>query len=254
MKRMFILVVLAGIVLVGCQSGSQEPPVAVTPAANEKAEPAEPDIGRGLAAWWKFDETSGKTAQDSSGNGRNGTLAGELSFNSASAEGRVGNALKLESKSDLVQVNGYKGIIGTHPRTAAAWIKTEHNDGRILAWGREDGGEMFIFGFIRDSVGVTPKGGYLYMNQRANDNKWHHVAAVVEKADLPNLHDDVKIYLDGEEAEIDDIGILDLWPIDTVSDQDVTIGKGFRGLLDDVRIYDRPLSEVEIELLFKSAE
>jgi hypothetical protein len=31
---------------------------------------------------------------------------------------------------------------------------------------------------------------------------------------------------------------------------DVSIGKGFSGALDDVRLYDRALTEKEIELLF----
>ena len=35
------------------------------------------------------------------------------------------------------------------------------------------------------------------------------------KAELPNLHDDVTLYLDGAPAEIHDIGLLDLWPIQT---------------------------------------
>ena len=52
-------------------------------------------------------------------------------------------------------------------------------------------------------------------------------------------------------AEIHDIGLLDLWPIDTGSDLDVRIGRRFKGLIDDVRIYDRALSEDEIKTLFE---
>ena len=112
---------------------------------------------------------------------------------------------------------------------------------------------MFIFGFIRGRVGITPKGGYFYMNERVSDDKWHHVAAVVHvvhEAELPNLHDDVTLYRDGEVAIIHDIGLLPLWPINTPSDLDVAIGKGFEGCIDDVRIYDRALSYDEIRLLF----
>jgi hypothetical protein len=257
MKRISILVVLAGMVLGGCDSSVQGPaPGAgpehrtITPAAGENAASAEPDISKGLVAWWKFDETSGKTAQDSSGNGRKGTLMGELSF----AEGRMGNALNFESEDAFVQIEGYKGITGTKPRTVSAWIKTKEGDGWILAWGRDEAGEMFKFGHFRGRIGIIPKGGYLFMNETTRDDNWRHIAAVVQEAELPNLHDHVNLYLDGEEAEIHDIGILDLWPIDTGSELDVVIGKGFRGLLDDVRIYARPLSEEEIELLYKSAE
>jgi hypothetical protein len=72
----------------------------------------------------------------------------------------------------------------------------------------------------------------------------------VDDVELPNLHDDVRLYQDGELAEIDDIGLLDLWPINTGSKLDVRIGRRFEGLLDDVRIYDRPLSEDEVKTLF----
>ena len=89
------------------------------------------------------------------------------------------------------------------------------------------------------------------MNDTVNDDQWHHVAAVLIKGDPPNLHDSVKLYLDGERAAIHDIGLLDLWPIDTGSEVDVRIGRRFNGQIDDVRIYDRPLSVDEVNALFK---
>ena len=76
-----------------------------------------------LMGWWKFDETSGKTAADSSQHDRKGTLGAELSFDKNSAEGKFGKALKL-AKDDAVEIKGYKGVTGTRPRTVAAWIKT----------------------------------------------------------------------------------------------------------------------------------
>lgn len=81
------------------------------------------------------------------------------------------------------------------------------------------------------------------------DGEWHHVATVVHEAELPNLHDNVTLYLDGEVAEIDDIGLLDLWPIETEAGQDVTIGVGFRGAVDELRIYNRELSDGEVAAL-----
>jgi hypothetical protein len=110
---------------------------------------------------------------------------------------------------------------------------------------------MWTLGFIRERIGVTPKGGYLYINDVIHDDKWHHIAAVVKEAELPNLHDDVKLYKDGTLAEIHDIGLLDLWPIDTGNEMDVRIGKRFLCLVDDIRIYDRALPEDQIMALFK---
>jgi len=71
----------------------------------------------------------------------------------------------------------------------------------------------------------------------------------VREASPPNLHDDVKLYRDGVPAEIDDIGLLDLWPIETGDKEDVKIGQRYKGLIDDLRIYDHALSDDEIKAL-----
>ena len=215
-----------------------------------KDKPKSLDTDPNLVGWWTFNETTGKTAVDSSPHHRKGTLMGDLSFDENSADGRIGRALKLNGK-DQVQITNYKGVTGTKPRTIAAWIKTGKTQGEIISWGTDDFGKMCIFGFIRGRIGITPSGGYLYMNDPIHDDKWHHVAVVVKEVELPNLHDDVTLFKDGEIAEIHDIGLLDLWPIDTGEEIDVRIGRRFAGLLDDVRIYDRALSDEEVKAIFQ---
>lgn len=239
------LVTTAGALLLGLSSG--------TPARAAAANAVPLDSDPHLVGWWKFDETAGKTAADSSRHGRSGSLEGNLAFDTHSASGRLGKALRLEGNNDCVRVAGFKGVTGTQPRTVAAWIKATATSGSIVTWGLDDHGKMWTFGYVRGRIGVTPKGGYLYMNAATHDDTWHHVAVVVEPASPPNLHDHVKLYLDGEPAVIHDIGLLDLWPIETGDELDVSIGRRFKGLLDDLRIYDRALSEDEIQALFKRA-
>ena len=220
-------------------------------AATGEDKPKTLDSDPNLVGWWKFDETAGKTAEDSSKFKRKGTLKGELSFDKNSAEGKIGKALKFGGKDDMVEIKDYKGITGTKPRTVTAWIKTNKTDGEVVSWGEDDFGKMFYCRHIRGRIGVTPDGGYLYMKEYTNDDKWHHIAAVVTEAELPNVHDDVKLYKDGEIAEIDDIGLLDLWPLTTGKEIDVRIGRGYIGLIDDLRLYDRPLSEDEVKAVFQ---
>jgi len=219
-------------------------------SGGQEGKPITLDTDPNLVGWWKFEEASGKTAADSSRYGHNGTLKGDLSFEKNSTSGRIGKALRLQGRDNYVETTGYKGVTGTRPRTVTAWIRTTADQGDVISWGADDYGKMWIFGFIRGRIGVTPRGGYLYINDAVHDNQWHHLAAVVRKAEMPNLHDDVKLYKDGTLAEIHDIGLLDLWPIETGSKFGVRIGRGFNGLIDDVRIYDRALSEDEINALF----
>ena len=221
------------------------------PAVADAGKAATLDRDPNLVGWWKFDETAGSTAVDSSGHKRDGTLNAGLTFDKNSAPGKAGRAVRFDAKEALIEIKDYKGIAGTQPRTVAVWFKTTAAQGEIVAWGKRDFGQMFTVGYIRGRVGVTPSGGYLYMNAETHDDKWHHVAVVVQKAELPNLHDDVRLYLDGAPAEIHDIGLLDLWPIQTGQELPVRIGRGFKGLVDDLRLYDRVLSEEEINALFE---
>jgi len=225
-------------------------PKATKPVQQASDKPVTLDTDPNLVGWWKFDDVSGKTAADSSKHNRNGSLKEELSFDKHSVPGKIGKALKFDGREDYIQINNYKGVTGTQPRTVTAWIKTTTSKGEIISWGLDEYGQMWIFGFIRKRIGVTPNGGYLYINPEVHDDVWHHVAVVVQDAELPNLYDDVKLYKDGSLAEIHDIGLLDLWPIETGDELDVRIGSQFKGLIDDVRIYDRALSEDEIKALF----
>lgn len=213
------------------------------------AEPVTLDADPHLMAWWKLDETEGTTARDSSPHGRHAELKGGLSFAKNSVAGRAGKAVSVGG-GGVIEAAGYKGVTGATARTVTAWIKTERPQGEIIAWGRNEFGAMWTFGFIRGRVGVTPKGGYFYMNPETHDGKWHHVAIVLAAAEAPNLHDHAALYKDGAPAEIHDIGLLDMYPIATGSGIDVRIGARFEGALDDVRIYDRALAAEEIKALF----
>jgi len=204
-----------------------------------------------LVGWWRFDETNGTSAADSSGRSHAGTLEGGCSFDTASVAGQVGKALQLDGGDDRVVITGFKGIIGKEPRTVSLWLKTDTPRGELVSWGRRDIGQMWIVSFIRGRVGVTPHGGYYYMADPVNDGKWHHVVAVMTGGEEPTLHDNAILYLDGKLARIDKIGLLALWTIDTRSDQDVTIGSHFKGAIDEVRIYQRVLSEDEVSALYQ---
>jgi hypothetical protein len=226
-------------------SHASEP--AMDPAARLNADPH-------LVGWWKFDETTGKTAMDSAKSGHAATLSDGLSFESRSIEGRLGRAIRLAGSNDLIGVTGYKGVTGSGPRTVALWVKTKESSGDLVTWGTSDAGKMFILGHIRGRIGVTPKGGYFYMNADINDDVWHHVAVVIREGSPPNLHDHAQLFKDGKTIEPDGIGLLDMFPFETGDQLDVCIGRHFKGAIDDLRIYDRALSEEEIGILATPAK
>ncbi|HIG28758.1 MAG TPA: hypothetical protein EYQ50_13540, partial [Verrucomicrobiales bacterium] len=74
-------------------------------------------IDQGLIAHYKFDETSGSTASNSSGGADNGNVQGSASWGS----GQVGNALNFDGSSTYVLVNEYPKPESTI--SLSVWVK-----------------------------------------------------------------------------------------------------------------------------------
>ncbi|MCI0498449.1 MAG: hypothetical protein L0Y36_02035 [Planctomycetales bacterium] len=205
-----------------------------------------------LIGYWQLNETAGSIASDSTPNGYNGVLTNM--DNSDWVAGKVGNALDFDGVDDYVQIAGYKGITGTASRTCMAWIKTTNAQQTIiLSWGTElQNGQKWTFRTEPDgtlSVGVW--GGNIKTEATVNNGQWRHVAAVLENDGSPTVGE-IRLYIDGT---LQNAVPNNSQAINTVALQDVVIGAHknldvpgsfFKGLIDDVRVYDRALTAQEI--------
>jgi len=198
-----------------------------------------------LMAWWKFDGN----ANDSSGNGRNGTVFGDPIW--ATGDGKIGDALNFDGTNDYVNIDGYKGVVGGRPLTITAWIRAR-DDGEIVGWGDEVGedGIRVEFRVNDDRLRYEIGGGNVQAETIVADSQWHHAAVTVIR-NATASYPDVIIYLDGVDNTI--------YSTDTTVSNapgvyDVQIGqryddsgdRPFTGDIDDLRIYDKVLSQAEI--------
>lgn len=213
--------------------------------------------GEGLALHLELDESTGTSASDSSGKERNGVLE----FTSGPdwvSNGYIGGALEFDG-DDYIEIQNYSGVAGSHSRTCAAWIKTSSsNSSMIMSWGEENTGEKWMFGLSADgNLQVAVWGGYIEGGDSGfNDSHWHHVAAVLEDNGNPTL-DEIILYVDGIEQETSCYNCTGNPPrIDSAATESVKVGARFAegvstvyldGVLDDVQIYSRALSQDEIE-------
>jgi len=209
--------------------------------------PADPGT-TGLQAHYEFEGTY----NDSSGNAHHGTAMGNPTF----VAGKVGQAINLRGLNDYVEITGYKGVLGPNAFSIATWIKTTHmgdDPQEIVYYGTHSDGQRCEFrvhtnGRIRMGNGA----GQVESLTAVTDGGWHHVAATI-KENATNSSSEVRIYVDGK----DDIQeSTDPDAFNLVADWDVTIGyrpsqsdRLFMGQIDDVRIYDRALSQKEIAWL-----
>jgi len=152
-----------------------------------------------------------------------------------------------------VEITGYKGILGSNAVTVTAWINTTSTaTGTIVGWGPNVEGQRFCFRVNSGRLRIEHQGGNVQGDSNVNDGGWHHVAVTV-KENATISYPDVILYLEG----IDDTRpSTDSDAFNLTADQDVRIGsrpslndRFFIGSIDDVRIYERALTEEEIAWL-----
>ena len=203
-------------------------------AAGEVITPEDPGT-EGLVASFSFEGN----ANDVSGNGNNGTVNGGAQF----VTGRIGSALDCDGIDDYVstdKVASQLGIGGNGPRTISAWVFTRsYNNGGIYDMGARVATQDFCLRTMAtENVWRIQYWGGDSDFTLDTANKWVH---------FTHVHDGVntKIYANG-------VLLVD-WAktIDTPDTNPFQIGcygwqvDYFDGLIDEVRVYNRAVSEGE---------
>jgi len=210
-----------------------------------------------LVAYWKFDEYSGTTANDSASK-NNGTIHG-----AEWTTGLFGSALSFDGKDDYVEVpdDSTLRFMQSSSFTISFWAmpvsqghivckmrgaRQRNVFGYQTAWSPKNS----TFGFAVESSWKGAVSATTGLNS-APAGSWYHVAAVYADKDI-------KIYLNGELRENK---TFDLSTSSTTPDKNLVIGARsydstitsfFGGKVDDVRIYDGALSDAEIWALCES--
>jgi hypothetical protein len=195
-----------------------------------------------MLGWWKFDENSGRTASDSSGNGNVGTLQGDPVWQPLG--GVLNGALEFDD-GDYVSISNESNFDITREITIAEWVNIASVPTQWTAivtkgdstWRMSTEHDERRFHFAVGRGGIAGE-------TRVNANQWHHVAGVCDGSQM-------RIYVDGEldASSSWDNGIKSNdYPVYIGENAEWT-GRFWHGLIDDVRIYDYALSENEIRTL-----
>jgi len=169
--------------------------------------------------------------------------------------GKTSHCLTLDGVDDYAVVSGFKGVGGTQSRTCMAWIKTGSSGTEqcILSWGSPAAGAKWMFRIqTTGQVAAGVWGGYIQGTSIVNDDRWHHVAAVLSDDGSPGVNE-IKLYVDGQlqtnayassSQAIDTDGTQDVyWG---VNNNNGSMSNYFKGMMDEVRLYDRALTYTEI--------
>ena len=210
-----------------------------------------PTVSPGLISAYAFSEGSGPTTADSSGNGLTGSIQGA----SWTTSGHSGNALVFNGTSSYVDLGTMSSFPLTSSATWSAWIFATGNpadDGQIVARsGNSDGWQLktSLDTGVR-TLGVAISNGTTstqrYSRTVVSLNTCYHVAGVYN-ATAQTLD----IYVNGA---LDNGTLAGTVPASQNNPSSINVNIGrrqggfyFIGTIDDVRIYNRALSQTEIQ-------
>lgn len=200
----------------------------------------------GLVAYWKFDEGKGTVARDASGNGHDGTVNDAMWV-----PGKINNALSFE-KNGFVEIPDHQELRLQKDFTITAWIKKTQmsQKGKSMGIVSKSSHNAWNYDlFMSTSIMEHPAFYSDAFNESGGDieiistipitlNKWYHIA-VIRKGSK------AKIYIDGVVT-----GTANLPEDLATSPKNLFIGHdhdgGFKGSIDEVRIYNRALTGKEI--------
>jgi hypothetical protein len=213
---------------------------------------------KGLIGYWKFDEGEGDVAFDETGNQSDGILLCDREKCSPPRwdRGRIGYALQFDGLDDLVRIsNSELYNLATSDFSLTAWIKVNQASNALIVgkgtWGYESYGLWLraSAGRIEGEIKGQNPPGLLYQvtSEVVTDGNWHFIAATFDRDGYGVM------YTDGVPTERLAIGPL---ATDDISNgAPLLIGQGspgaFNGLIDEVRIYNRALSEEEVKALYR---
>lgn len=209
----------------------------------------------GLVGHWKLDETSGTTAVDSSDSGIDGTYTnGPL----LGVTGARGHAADFDGVNDHVTISGGSDFNITQSVTVSCWAKsnspTWSGDGCLVSkrdqfYLHPNVGATTIY-MGADVVGSGDKTASVNMGAIGSIQQWRHYVGVY---DYENA--EVRLYVDGVLRATTSVTSGTLLQSDTGAltigwDDGITGTRYFDGQIDDVRLYDKALSEAEIAELY----
>ena len=212
----------------------------VVPYAN-----AEVSADGSLILYFSFDELDGDMTIDHSLYGNDGNIFGSPEL----VDGKFGKALKFNGESDWIEVPHDDILTVTESVTVMAWINPERLSGPnnaqwqgILSKGNSPRSYSFYTETANQCLHLSAGGGST-CNIQLQTNEWQHVVGQVDSG----TH---RYWINGDSAG--ESGGKSALP-GTGDTSNVFVGTSaegasrlFQGLIDEVRIWNRALSEDEI--------
>src|SRR5262245_44994568 len=192
----------------------------------------------GLVAAYSMDQGSGTSVPDVSGTGNNGTITGATWTTS----GRFGGALSFNGNGNLVSVPDSNSLDLSVGMTLEAWVRPDQGSWRTAILKERPGGLAYALYASSDTNRPSTETTADTRGTAALPNAtWSHLASTYDGATL-------RLYVNGTQVSSRALpGTITLSSSPLRIGGNSLWGEYFSGLIDEVRIYNRPLTAGEIQ-------
>src|SRR5262249_36769691 len=207
-----------------------------------------------LVAYWKFDEGNGTTISDASGNGNTGTLVNGPQW----TNGVSGKALYFDGIASNVAVLNSTSLDLPNSFTFSAWVNPAVAQSNFTAAISKNSSSDHVY-FLYATSGGSYCGGTGFPLAGANIagsqdivcsasgvplNTWSHLTSTYDGSTL-------RFYVNGSLSQsVTASGTIESGT-GTFQIGASQWGEYFNGLIDEVRIYNRALSDTEIQAIYQ---
>ena len=224
----------------------------------------------GLVGWWPFNGN----ANDESGNGNNGTVNGATL--TTDRNGVVNSAYNFSgttTNTEIITGDCSSFPSGNSPRSISIWyygINTSTTYQQLFGYGGETCGQSFIMNFNNPDLGptVNPTGKYevqghcqLFRNYASSalplDNYWHQIILTYDGS-VFRFYNDGNLVSTSSPTTLNVVTLSKIYCFGKETNQSGTTAyfqdgiPGFNGKLDDIGIWNRALTDCEIQNLYTS--
>lgn len=220
-----------------------------------------------LVLYFPFDQAPQSTVvADQSGKGNNGAALGGVTLKSNS--GKIGGAYEFDGVNDSIKIPASASLNVGKQATFALWYKAydkrknlspslqqnpmlEYSDGQrpgVHVWANTIGFQWNGKGTGANFVDITGNENHVASTNNLPFNEWHHLVVTYEGNSGVG-----RVYIDGALAATEILGSF--MPQTSF---DLYVGRRpwdtqiYNGLLDEIRIYNRVLSDYEVRALYNA--
>jgi|TARA_B100000959_G_scaffold143430_2_gene150531 alpha-glucuronidase/polygalacturonase len=221
------------------------------------AEPA------GLVGHWTFDDGTGK---DLSGNGNDAVLAGGTVY--SLGEGQA--CIQFVPDADPLRIPASEtSVLAISSGTVCFWLNTVVGRNALLAYdngaielnayrgdfqARFQGEDTFryrdlILDYDWPKYDMREFAFYGHPRASVDDSQWHLFAAAYDAEGKRIIG-----WRDGELISVVDLSAVEMEPLKREGLTEITTGKDFIGFMDDIRIYNRVLSDADMRAIYNTTQ